>query len=138
MNKSDGKIRKSGKGNRINSWYGYGTWEIRRWDEEEQGSDGNETSYEYLWRKWKKNTVGNSITTENWTNVKGETDGVRLEMGRECWTVGGYMLLLRWNTIHAGQQGDTCYYRGGILYMLESRVIHAITEAEYCTCWTVG
>ncbi len=22
--------------------------------------------------------------------------------------------------------------------MLDSRVIHAITEAEHCTCWTVG
>ncbi len=31
--------------NRINSWDGSETWEIWRWDEEEQGSDGNETSY---------------------------------------------------------------------------------------------
>ncbi len=43
----------------------------------------NETSYEYSGGSGKKNTVGNSITTKNWTNVKGETDGARSEVGGE-------------------------------------------------------
>jgi hypothetical protein len=55
-----------------------------------------------------------------------------------CWTVEGYMLSQRRNTVHAGQKGDTCSHRDGILYMLDSRGIHALTETEYCTCWTVG
>ncbi len=82
----------SGKGNRINSWYGYGTWEIRRWDEEEQGSDGNETSY----------SGGSGKRIQLGTVLRqriGQTSKVELKevdqkwVGNTCWTVGEYMLL---------------------------------------------